>query len=95
LLIRPALNPGALKMRNPYRAIHEHFRLRRSLEWLTAEALCERYGGSLHYIKKIADYCASKKLTAVTRERLHGREYKPSFFISFNGKVVDRSEPKA
>jgi hypothetical protein len=64
------------------------------LEWLTAEALCERYGGSLQYVKKIADYCAYEKLIAVTRERSYGREYRPSFLRSINGKVVDRSEPK-
>jgi len=33
-------------------------------------------------------------MTAVKRERPPGREYKPSGFRSFNGKVVDRSEPK-
>jgi hypothetical protein len=38
--------------RNPYRAIYEHFRLQRSMEWLTAEALCELYGGNLDYCEE-------------------------------------------
>jgi hypothetical protein len=61
-------------MRNPYRAVYEHFRERRSLEWLTAEVLHERYGGSLDYVKKVADFCVYKKMTAVKHERPHGRE---------------------
>jgi len=81
-------------MRNPYRMIYEHFRLRRSVEWLTAQALRELYGGSLDYVKEVADYCVFTKMTAVKRELPPGREYKPSGFRSFNGKVVDRSEPK-
>jgi hypothetical protein len=91
---RGCRDTGSMKIRNPYRAIYEHFRLRRGLEWLTAEALRERYGGSLDYVKKVADYCVFKKMTAVKRERPHVREYRPSFFKSLNGKVVDRSGPK-
>jgi hypothetical protein len=83
-----------MKIRNPYRAIYEHFRLRLGLEWLTAEALRERYGGSLDYVTKVADYCVFKKMTAVKRESPQAREYRPSFFTSINNKVVDRSEPK-
>jgi hypothetical protein len=83
-----------MKIRNPYRAIHEHFRLRLGLEWLTGEALRDRYGGSLDYVTKVADYCVFKKMTAVKRERPYGREYKPSFFTSINDFVIDRSEPK-
>jgi hypothetical protein len=79
----------------PYREVYDHFRERRSLEWLTAEALQQRYGGSLDYIKKIADYCVYVKLTAVKCEGPYGRQYRASFFTSISGKVVDRTEPKA
>lgn len=79
---------------NPYRAIYEHFRLQRSMEWLTAEALRERYGGSLDYVRKVADHCLFDKLTAVSRKRPHGREYRPSRFTAINDRRVDRSEPK-
>jgi hypothetical protein len=80
-------------MQNPYRAIHEHFRLHHSLQWLTAEGLHARYGGSLDYVQKVADYCVFEKMTAVKCEGPHGREYRPSLFTSINGKTVDRSKP--
>jgi hypothetical protein len=85
---------ACLTMRNPYRAIYDHFRLQRSMEWLTAEALCECYGGRLDYVRKVADHCAAKKLTAVTRRGTHGREYKPSLIVAINDRLVDRSELK-
>jgi hypothetical protein len=85
---------GESQMRNPYRAIYEHFRLQRSMEWLTAEALRERYGGSPDYVRKVADHCLFDKLTAVSRKRPHGREYRPSRFTAINDRRVDRSEPK-
>jgi hypothetical protein len=82
-------------MPNPYREIYEHFRLQRSMEWLTAEELRERYGGSLDYVRKVADLCVFEKLTAVKWEGPRGREYRPSHKRAINDRLVDRSEPKA
>jgi len=81
-------------VKNPYRAIYEHFRLQRSMEWLTAEDLRERYGGSLDYVRKVADFCVREKLTAVSGGSSHERKYRPSRFTAINDRRVDRSEPK-
>jgi hypothetical protein len=77
----------------PYREVYDHFRENRSLEWLTAIALQERYGGSLDYITKVADFCVYEKMTAVKWEGPHGREYRPSLYKAVNDIPVDRGKP--
>jgi hypothetical protein len=87
--------------KNPYREIDRFFRegLKRHRqgepldEWQTAEALQARFGGSLDYVKRVADHCLFVKLTAIHREGPHGRAYRPSFHRSIDDKMVDRSEP--
>src|SRR5262249_40730257 len=55
---------------------------------MTPEALREHYGGSLDYVRKLADHCAAEKLTAVTRRGPYGREYKPSRIVAINDRRV-------